>query len=1353
MPDSFDREAFRRVPSETGRTPIGTGPVGARREDGRAVLRFAPPADAAASALAVTGSAWRAALSLVLFLLISSPSTGFSQAPPEPAKKQVLVLYTYGDGLPAYQKASPALLSVLTGGGIKIEEIFLEYLDLSRHNDPEYRAKLADLLRYKHAAHQVGLIITLHTAALKFLLNEGRQLYPQAPVLACLGGVAVDPGDTGRRILFIPVDYNFRETLEIGLGLFPETRRVVFVSGTFESDRKLEAAARAAFEPWRDKLELEYTSDLSVDEMLQRVAVLPRGSIVIYHNVFTDKTGKSFIPRDVGERVARAANAPVFGLYDTLIGSGVIGGSMLSFGAEGRLTGQLALDLLNGRRVLDKPVTIQSGSRVPMFDWPALRRWGIGDDRLPAGSIVSNREFSLLEAYRWHIVGVAAVLILQTLLISALVTSLRKRRQANLALRHAELKYRTVADFTSDWEYWSAPDGSMIYVSPSCERITGYDARRFTDSPSWFREIVLPEDVRVWDQHDHDDCGKNESRGVQFRIRTRDGAVRWIEHGCRPVIDEQGELLGTRASNRDITERKRAAEAMADQLRFESLLSEISARFVNLPTDRVDSEIQDAQGRVCECLGFDRSTFWQVSDRGDGVLELTHIHEPQDRPPIAQPADERMLSNGDWALRAPEDPPALMHMQAQGFFPWITEEIRQGRAVFVSKLDDLPAEASRDREMLARYGAKSTAVLPFLAGGAVVGAMTFAMMREERQWPEKLVNRLQLVAQVFAGALARKHADQKLHESEERLSLAAVSANVGLWGLDRRTGRIWATEKTRELLGLAPDEELSIGRVLEAVHVEDREQVHRVFHNTVEEGEDARLDYRVVDPGGNVRWIASLGRSRCHPSGTANGMMGVSIDITERKSAELTLQRSEEKFSMAFHGSPVAMSLVSLNDRRYIEINQAHERFTGYGRDEVIGRTIMDMRLWVDPDLLDAALETVANHGGFRGLEAQLRIRNGDERTVLLSADLVEFAGQHCALTVVDDVTERKRMEEQLQSRLEEIEELKSRLEQENVSLREEVTLLSTHDEIVARSPAMQEVLLRVQQVAGTDSTVLITGETGTGKELVARAIHKLSARKARPLVTVNCASLPPTLMESELFGREKGAYTGAMSRMAGRFEVADGATLFLDEIGELPAELQAKLLRVLEEGRFERLGSTKSVHVDVRILAATNRDLAQMVQTGKFRRDLFYRLNVFPIAIPPLRERPEDIAQLVWAFVHQFEKRMGKNIHRILKRSLDALERNPWPGNVRELRNVIEHAMIMSTGSTLAVSLPAIHGQNVSTDIFNLQEIERRHILRVLDLAGWRIAGKRGAAEMLGLKPTTLEARLKKLDIRRPKP
>jgi formate hydrogenlyase transcriptional activator len=350
---------------------------------------------------------------------------------------------------------------------------------------------------------------------------------------------------------------------------------------------------------------------------------------------------------------------------------------------------------------------------------------------------------------------------------------------------------------------------------------------------------------------------------------------------------------------------------------------------------------------------------------------------------------------------------------------------------------------------------------------------------------------------------------------------------------------------------------------------------------------------------------------------------------------------------------------------------------------------------------------------------------------------------------VFANALERKRADEKIQKALSEIEMLKNRLEAENIYLRDQIHIEYKPDEIIGQSDAIRKVLRQVQQVANTDSTVLLLGETGTGKELLARATHNLSARKERSMIKLNCAALPATLIETELFGHEKGAFTGAVTGQIGRFEAANGSTIFLDEIGELPLDLQAKLLRVLQEGQFERLGSTKPIDVDVRVIAATNRDLAKEVKEGRFREDLYYRLNVFPISIPPLRERKEDIPLLVWAMVREFANSFGKTIERVPKKNMDALVQYPWPGNIRELRNMIERAMILSSNSVLVVDVPDNTATMVSRAV-SLEEVERMHILAIMEKAGSRIRGKNGAAEILGLKPTTLESKMKKLGIKR---
>jgi PAS domain S-box-containing protein len=352
--------------------------------------------------------------------------------------------------------------------------------------------------------------------------------------------------------------------------------------------------------------------------------------------------------------------------------------------------------------------------------------------------------------------------------------------------------------------------------------------------------------------------------------------------------------------------------------------------------------------------------------------------------------------------------------------------------------------------------------------------------------------------------------------------------------------------------------------------------------------------------------------------------------------------------------------------------------------------------------------------------------------------------------TAFGNVLARRESDEALQKALKEVERLRDRLEAENVYLRAEARERLGAGPIVGQGAAIRAVLAQVQQVAVTDSTVLLLGETGTGKELVATQIHEGSTRRARTMVRVNCAAIPATLLESELFGREKGAFTGALARQVGRFELANHSTIFLDEIGDLPADVQVKLLRVLEERQIERLGSPKPIHVDVRIVAATHRNLGQRIAEGSFREDLFYRLNVFPIEVPPLRERVDDIPLLVLRFVEEFSKVFGKRIDAIPRENMVALQHYSWPGNIRELRNVVERAMIVATGPRLTIALPA-HSASARQRSDNLAEVEKEHIKSVLESTGWRIRGTGGAAERLGLQPTTLETRLAKLGLRRP--
>ena len=468
-------------------------------------------------------------------------------------------------------------------------------------------------------------------------------------------------------------------------------------------------------------------------------------------------------------------------------------------------------------------------------------------------------------------------------------------------------------------------------------------------------------------------------------------------------------------------------------------------------------------------------------------------------------------------------------------------------------------------------------------------------------------------------------------------------------------------------------------------------------------------------------------------------------------------------------------------DLKVVEANRPFYQVFKVKPDETEGTLIYDLgdRQWDIPKLREL-LENILPHNTiFSDFEVEHDFKTIGPKIMHLNAQRIftKETDTQLILLAIEDVTEReyykRHLEEVVQVRtaelstakqeaeksrqiaetaLEEIKQLKIQLEAEQKYLQEEIKLEFDHEHIIGQSDEINYVFYKVEQIAGTDTNVLVLGETGTGKELVARAIHGLSLRKQRALIKMNCAALPSNLIESELFGHEKGAFTGAHSRRLGRFEVADGATLFLDEIGELPLELQPKLLRVIESGEFERLGSSQTIEVDVRIIAATNRNLEEEVRKGRFREDLWYRLNIFPISIPPLRDRLTDIPLLVNFYIDKISKRLGKSIEMIPAGVMDALLKYHWPGNIRELENVLERAVINSSGPKLRLAdeLKKPH-KDLTKPSRTLADVEREYIIRVLEQVHWKVSGQNSAAQILDLDRSTLRARMRKLNIHEP--
>ena len=1004
---------------------------------------------------------------LLICGLISRPVPIYAQTQPQIplGEKNVLILNAFESNVPAFQKTNEGLSAALQSGGIGIRNQFYEHLDLIRNPGPENRKLMIELMRQRYGPRKIDFIITLYPEALKFLLDEGQAIFSDAPVLALYLPRGFELPETGRRIILHSVIPDLKRTLEIALRLVPKAERVYVVGGTHPLDRWLENIARQDFKTWEGRLEFRYLIDLPLEEILATVSNAPPGSIVFITSFGQDVTGKYQTTVEVNRQLGRVSKAPVFGFLDTLLGHGIVGGSLTSFEYIGTKAGELALDILRGTKNPENIPIVLEVPQLDTLDWRQLRRWNLSESALPRGTIIVNREFSLWDL-RYYAIGVLAFILAQSLMILGLLTQKRRRRSAEESLSQKTEELDQFFNISLDLLCIANTDGYFLRLNPPWEKVLGYSrqelmAKRFLD-------FVHPDDLVKTQEAVSALASQSKVIPFENRYRCRDGTYRWLDWTSAPA----GNMI--HAVARDVTEHKLAEEALQERLRFEQLLSELSARFVNIPPDRVDSEIEYGLREILEFFQVDRAGLVRTLP-GRSAFQMTHVAYGEDVPPV--PAGVEL--------------PISIH-------PWAYEKLILKREVVAySRLDDLPPEANVDKQTWSEWGIRSNVNIPILIGDPVDHIIAINSVKRERVWPEELFPRLQLLGEIFVNALERR---------QDRL---------------------------------------------------------------------------------------------------------------------------------------------------------------------------------------------------------------------------------------------------QLEERFREIEELKGRLETENIYLQEEVRLLVEHSEIVGQSSAIKNILAQAEQVARTDSTVLILGETGTGKELLARAIHRMSSRKDKPLITVNCASLPPTLIESELFGREKGAYTGAMTRMVGRFEIADGSTLFLDEIGELPLELQSKLLRVLEEGNFERLGSAKTLHVNVRIIAATNRDIAQDVTEGKFRKDLYYRLNVFPISIPPLRQRPEDIPLLVWAFIKEFENKVGKRIDSIPRKSMEALQQYSWPGNVRELRNVIEHGMIVSSGRILAVRVPQPASPETS-DTSNLDSIERSHLLNVLKKTNWRVAGKGGAAEVLGLKRTTLQSLMKRLGIER---
>jgi PAS domain S-box-containing protein len=603
-----------------------------------------------------------------------------------------------------------------------------------------------------------------------------------------------------------------------------------------------------------------------------------------------------------------------------------------------------------------------------------------------------------------------------------------------------------------------------------------------------------------------------------------------------------------------------------------------------------------------------------------------------------------------------------------------------------------------------------------------------------------------------------QRAEEALRRSEAYLAEAQRLSRTGSFGWDLSSGQIYWSLETFRIFGYEPAPRVTTEMVVQRTHPDDRPAVRQLIERVSRERKEWDFEHRLLMPDGSVKYLRVMG----HPSQKeASGFefVGAVTDITERKRAEEELRRSEGYLTEAqrlTHSGSWAWN-VHTYDTLW---SQEMYRILGYDpktTKPTLSNFLHRIHL-EDRPMMEQKVKAESAQGGVADSVADYRIVLADgtirrlhsvgHRVMNELGEVVEVVGTSM------DVTEQYEARAALEAAFEQIQALKDQLYKENIALREEIDKASMFEEIVGESPALHAVLVRVAKVAPADSTVLITGETGTGKELIARAIHKRSPRSARAFVNVNCAAIPTTLIASELFGHEKGAFTGALQRRLGRFELAEGGTIFLDEVGELPAETQIALLRVLQEREFERVGGNQPIRTDVRVVTATNRNLESAINAGIFRKDLFYRLNVFPIAMPPLRERKEDIPTLVEYFIHRYSRKAGKKIRTIEKQTLELLQSYAWPGNIRELQNVIERSVIVCETdvfsvdpSWLSLEPPPARQTGGPIAVKSVAQ-EKEAIEAALTATGGRVSGPYGAAAQLGMPASTLESKIRSLKI-----
>lgn len=906
----------------------------------------------------------------------------------------------------------------------------------------------------------------------------------------------------------------------------------------------------------------------------------------------------------------------------------------------------------------------------------------------------------------------------------------------------------------------------LIQASPDCIKVLDLDGRLLSMNAGGMAAleicdltaIIGTSWVEFWQGKDCEAArqaihmaGKGGiGRFIGYFPTTQTKQPRWWDVVINPINNAQGHPEKLLAISRDVTELKQAEEIL--RIVTQETASKTSMDFFHLLVQHLARTLQVRYSFIAECTDVLKTqvrtlAFWKGNDFGDNVSfplrgapcehvvagevcsypERVQTLFPNDRDLVTLAAEGYVgvpLRDSAGQILGHL---AVIHDQALHFQPYqmAVLKILAARAGTELERDRAYRHVQRLNEELGALVEINRAIGHYLDRNELFGALATCL--KTLVPTDRFGIELPIEGAKFQGHILSHH--PVAGELTEPTVLPAAGTACE-WVIQNRR---WYVASSRE---------------------EFRERFPVTFDVMSGQGMESLLTLPLVSGGesrGALFFMATAKDAYGHLSkeflGQMAGAVAVALDNCLaheelRRQGLQALAESEERFRDLFDEAPIAYVNEGL-DSKFIRANRTALKTLGLTEDQVEGTYGFSFI----PDTPEAqrrlkeAFDSIGKGIDTRGVVLELRRKDNGNPLWIQWWSRRDPSGTYTR-TMFLDITERVLMEQE-----------KARLEAQNTYLQEEIKGTHNFEELIGSSSSLKRILKNVERVAPTDSSVLITGETGTGKELIARAIHNLSPRKGKPLVKVNCAAIPSGLIESEFFGHEKGAFTGALTKKMGRFEVADKGTIFLDEIGELPLDVQPKLLRVLQEGEFERVGGSQTFKVNVRVIAATNRDLEQLSKTGHYRPDLYYRLNVFPIHLPSLREREGDIPLLVQYFVCKCAANLGKKIDRIPERMMSALQRYSWPGNIRELEHVIERAVILSEGPELEPIewLPQSSGKVGPAKMPTLEEMERRHIVDVLEQTNWGVSGDKGAAKILGLNPTTLEARMKKLGITRP--